>query len=146
MSVILPWLGVHPSPVLKRHVAFLAAREASAADPGPSRGRACHPTGGRYAGSGAGRPAATLCSTTIQRHVRAIEGDGYTIVEDAIDFDLISALRAICCASSTPATSGRPAMFEGAHGTNLQSPPTVPSARIPIHDRADRGARPIAAA
>jgi hypothetical protein len=72
--------------------AALACRRGRALPPAPADAGA-----GRAAD---GRPAAHRSATLIQRHVCAIEGDGYTIVEDAIDGDLITALAGICCASS----------------------------------------------
>ena len=78
-----------------------------------------------------------LSDIDLQRHVRAIEGDGYTIVEDAIDGDLITALAGDLLRIEH-ALDVRPAgnAFEGAHTVriyNLLAHGAV-YARIPIHD------------
>jgi ectoine hydroxylase-related dioxygenase (phytanoyl-CoA dioxygenase family) len=78
-----------------------------------------------------------LSDTDLQRHVRAIEGDGYTIVEDAIDADLITALAGDLLRIEH-ALDVRPAgnAFEGAHTVRIYNLLALGPvyARIPIHD------------
>ena len=61
-----------------------------------------------------------LSDTELQRHVDAIECDGYTIVEDAIDADLIAALTADLLRIERE-LDVRPAgnAFEGAHTVRI---------------------------
>lgn len=78
-----------------------------------------------------------LSDTDLQRHVDAIESDGYTIVEDAIDADLVATLRADLLRIER-ALDVRPAgnAFEGAHTVRIYNllahGPLY--ARIPVHE------------
>jgi ectoine hydroxylase-related dioxygenase (phytanoyl-CoA dioxygenase family) len=78
-----------------------------------------------------------LSENDLQRHVRAIDSDGYTIVEDAIDAELVAALTADLLRIER-ALDVRPAgnAFEGAHTVRIYNllahGPLY--ARIPVHE------------